>query len=474
MTAGYDEWSAARAPSLLAFATAICGDGRTADVAVARALERIRGSWSRVVRDDPGLEARRQVVRACATRRRGAVVLRVLEGRSDAEIAEVLHCSESAARRHLRRGLADPRREVVSAESADVRRQLVARAGSASTQLPTRPPHIGAPAAGGGTRSRIWLAVLAVIAVLGGVAYVAHESRTPEGAIGYPRVDVPRTWRYESYAGVQLQVPDTWGWGGSPMRSAIFSGRRHLGSCGTDLAAVLSPADDSSYVSALTPFVGRPAVLTQRCVPWGSAGTIPRADAVWFDSPLAAGVKGVESTVAETRAVGDQHVSVFSRSSTLRRQILGSVEQVDVDANGCPTAVVARPVAGPRDLQPDSLSVCVYSQDTGVALLEYSGSRPRPSATAYAGHVDPAPTGRGARCPTPSGRWVALGLNSRGGTRWDVANLGCGRIVTAGGRSVPMSPTTVRDWAVGGVTACVGPPRGGDRGLSDYFMTPSG
>ena len=298
---------------------------------------------------------------------------------------------------------------------------------------------------------------------------------TPGGVIRYQKVDVPQAWRYESYAGVQLRVPDTWGWGGSPVRSSIFSGPRHLGSCGTDQAAVLSPRDHSAYVSTLTQFVGRPAILTDRCMSWGSAGSMPTGEAVWFDSPLAVGVKSVGSTVAETRAVGDQKVTVFGSKPTMRREILGTAEQVDVDGNGCPTRAISRPTAGPTALEPVGLSVCVYSQDTGVATLLYSGVLPQANARAYAAHVG-AGLGRTSSsvCATPSGQWVAMGLHAASGTRWDIANLSCDRIEVAGGRTAVLSASTVRDWASGGVTAYVGAPRGGDRALDEYFRAPTG
>ena len=192
------------------------GTGAHADAAVSRALARTRAMWHRVSRDDPDLEARRLVVRACSTPRRAALVLRMLEERSDTEIAEVLHCSESAARRHLQRGLAEVDRDGVPADRpAGMREQVMARAGSAPTQLLTRP---APPDTTGPTplrRRGPGLTALAVLALVGGVAFVAHESRTPNGEISYPKVDVPQTWRYESYAGVQLQVPDAWGWGGN-------------------------------------------------------------------------------------------------------------------------------------------------------------------------------------------------------------------------------------------------------------------
>jgi hypothetical protein len=475
MAARYDEWATARTPSLLAFASAVADDDAAAEAAVARALLRLRDAWSRVGHDDPDLEARRHVVRACATPRRAAVVLRVLEERSDAEIAGILRCSEAAARRQLQRGLAEVHTETSSTDpGSEVRDRFVARAGSAPTQLLTRAAPTDPSPPVRPHRRASWLAALGVIVLVCGVAYVAHASRDPDGVISYPKTDAPATWRYESYAGVQLQVPDTWGWGASPIRSSIFSGPQHLGSCGTDQAAVLSPADDSPYVSVTTKFVGRPAMLTDRCMSWGSAGTVPRGQAVWFASPLGVGVRSVDGTVAETRAVAGQHITVFGSAPSLRRQILGTVEQVDVDGNGCPTQAVVRPAKGQAGGTPSRLSVCVYSQDTGSAALLYSGSVASAGAQAYAAHLDGALTQAGSRCPTPNGRWVALGLEEQGGTRWDVLNLDCDRIETAGGGTAQLTTTTVRDWAVGGVTAYVGAPRGGDRALAGYFRAPSG
>ena len=84
-----------------------------------------------------------------------------------------------------------------------------------------------------------------------------------------------------------------------------------------------------------------------------------------------------------------------------------------------------------------------------------------------------ASTQAATACPTPSGRWVALGLTGHGGTRWDVANLGCARIATADAGSAALTPDTVRDWAVRGVTAYVSAPRGGDDLLQKYFRAPA-
>ena len=133
---------------------------------------------------------------------------------------------------------------------------------------------------------------------------------------------------------------------------------------------------------------------------------------------------------------------------------------------------MTRPTRGPRGLSPDTLSVCVYSQDTGVSTLLYSASWPRRSAARYVASVAAGPSTRGS-CPTLRGRWVALGLTGAGGSRWDVVNLGCDRIQLAGGGSTSLTPSTVGAWAVGGVPAYVGMPRGALPALQDYFRAPS-
>src|SRR4051794_12793322 len=105
MVGQYDEWAVARTPALLRLGRALTGDAGSAEDAVRRALARTRDDWPRVVRGDPDLEVRRVLVRSCAGRDRAASVLRRVENLSDTEIADVLGCSESAARRHVLRGM---------------------------------------------------------------------------------------------------------------------------------------------------------------------------------------------------------------------------------------------------------------------------------------------------------------------------------------------------------------------------------
>jgi hypothetical protein len=466
---GYDEWAAARTPSLLRFAHALTEDGSRAEAAVRSALHRLRRSWAEVDHEgDPDLVARRYVVDLCPDRRRAAVVLRLLEERPDADIAEILGTSHAYARSQVQRGLTALQRSHPQANASGALRQALAeRADVAPCELPPAPPEDDSRP----RRSRSWPAVLAVLALLVAIPWVSHVSRTAAGTPTYPSPDVPSTWRYESYAGVQLRVPGDWGWGGAPMYSDVFGGR-HLGGCGADQAAVLSSEDRSSYVTSVTPFVGRPAMMSHRCVTWGSAGVIPTADAVWFDSPLAVGEKAWGPVIAETREIGGQHVTVFAGKPSLRREILGTAERVGVDAHGCPAAAVQRPRAVRGTDAPASLSVCVYSQDTGTSVLMWSGQVGAEQARAYVAATAGAGTESHACGADPSGRWVALGVHVGDRVRWDVVDPSCAGIAVAGGGTVPMTPATVRDWARDGVTAYVPAPSGRPE-LDPYFHSTS-
>ena len=467
MAGAFDEWAAARTPSLLRFAHALTEDGPAAEAAAQRALERTRRAWPDVERgDDPDLLARRFLIDACPSKRRAAVVLRVLEDRSDAEIAEVLGSSHSFARVQVQRGLATLQDDLPASVGATPGDHLHARATAAPSQLARPLATTEAPRRRHGRA--VWVSVLAVLALVVTVAAVSRATRTAPGVITYPSVHAPADWRYESYDGVQVQVPATWGYGGAPLHADFLRGR--LAACGANQASVLSSADTATYVTSATPFVGRPSKMTDACVPWGSDGSTPTGTAVWFGSPLAVGVKNVGPVLAETRAVGDQHVTVFAAKSALRRQILGTAEAVDVDANGCPTRAVLVPTAGSASSTPTSLSVCIYSQDTGSTALMWSGRLDARTAQAYAdalrqaGHAGPA-------CESvPTGRWVALGLHGAGATRWDVVDLRCGAIERPGG-TVPLTPATVREWARDGVTAYAVAPAGLPRSVAAYFHT---
>jgi DNA-directed RNA polymerase specialized sigma24 family protein len=506
--AGYQEWATARTPVLLRLAYLLTGNHEAADEVVCSALRRVESRWYDIARtDDPDRYARRMLLgdlrgrgrtapqvsdgdnastnetlwRLCGTlpdRQRAAVVLSQFEGLDDHEIADLQGCSVRAVRVRLLRARGTLRAGLARSVGADtteqadrlLRETLVAHSALAAGQVTRRTAQAAAPEPGPRPRG-VWLASVAVLAVVAVAAGVTHESRSQNGIMRYAGVSIPSGWRFESYGGVQLRVPPAWGWGGAPIRGTFNNGR--LGSCGTS-QAFARPGSISGYIPATTPFVGRPAVLSNVCMSWGSDGVMPGADAVWFDSPLPIGEQQVGTRTAETRYAWNQHVTVFSADPTLRREVLASVQRVDVDANGCPTRAVQAPSAGAPGLTPASLSVCVYSQDTGTAVLLWSATRGAPVAKAYTAAFAAA-RGPGTCAGTPQGEWVALGVQDQAGgrARWDVLDLRCSRLV-GHGTSAALTVADIGPWAGEGTTAYVGAPQAADPRVAAYFRAPLG
>jgi RNA polymerase sigma-70 factor (sigma-E family) len=147
----FDEFAAARLPAVLRFATALTGDPDLAKDLVQEVLIRVSGRWQEIGRlDRPEAYIRKMVVNEflswrrrswrlipsgmsghltgrpspdpadgyierqallaelakLSRRRRTALVLRYYEGFSDAEIAEVMGCTQSTVRGHVFKALA--------------------------------------------------------------------------------------------------------------------------------------------------------------------------------------------------------------------------------------------------------------------------------------------------------------------------------------------------------------------------------
>jgi hypothetical protein len=356
-----------------------------------------------------------------------------------------------------------------------MREGLEFRAGSAATALsepPGRDPHAVRP------RHGRWVAVAAAAAVVvaGSVTFAAlHGSGPDDGHVAVDTGPVPSDWRYESYDGVQLRVPPTWGWGGAPMSTG-----GDVMSCGASTAVSVPDTLGSEPVGG-RPFVGRPVMTSDACQSGDGALAWPTAPAaVWFGSPLPVGTDTSGDQVAQTIAVGSQHVTVFARDDTLRAEVLGTTEAVAVDGNGCPTAPVREPSPGPTDAaSPTGLSVCVY--DTGRLL--WSATEGAPQALAYVDAFEQASATYDpvSLCsPDQPGQWVALGVAyGDAPRRWDVTNFDCPALVGTytygqGKQSpvnAPLTPATVSPWAGGGVKAYVVGPHGlgPDDPVASYF-----
>ncbi|MPY60082.1 sigma factor-like helix-turn-helix DNA-binding protein, partial [Streptomyces spongiae] len=124
LPAGHDFATYARThwPQLVVTARLLTDEPGAAEELVRRTLVRMCARWRRVPRGDADFHVRRSLVQGHlrrlrgrrAARRRAVLVLRVWEGMTDAEIAQLLGCSVGAVRAHARHGLkaagADPGR----------------------------------------------------------------------------------------------------------------------------------------------------------------------------------------------------------------------------------------------------------------------------------------------------------------------------------------------------------------------------
>lgn len=289
----------------------------------------------------------------------------------------------------------------------------------------------------------------------------------------------PDTWRVESYGGVQVRVPNDWGWGGAPMANLDPDDDRPL-DCGA--APFVRPGDDSyETVPADTPYVGRPVMMTDACTIIGLEGAplpqAPAADSVWLDAfGVEPGTVDVgNGYVRETVAVGDGAVTVTSDDADLRARILGTAEAVDVDANGCATTGdwADVPDGTLHEVEPDSLSVCSYMTFQSETTLVWSAQGDATAAAEYAEAVETSSaTYDPLRLCTeqPDGEWLAIGVNGADGeTAWTgVVMDQCAQILwhyRAQGdpeavAASPVVPRTAAPWAGSWARAYVAGPSG--------------
>ena len=357
-----------------------------------------------------------------------------------------------------------------------MREGLEFHAGSAARDL-AGPPGRDRHVVRRGRRRWVALAAAAAVVVAGGVTFTAwHGSGPDDGQVAVDPGSVPSDWRYESYDGVQLRVPPTWGWGGTPTTSGGT-----ITSCGDSTKAVVVPDTIGAEPPDGRPFVGRPVMMSDACQVIEGEPAIPATDGVWFGSPLDIGTRTSGDQVADTIAVGSQHVTVFAGNATLRAELLGTVEAVRVDGNGCPTAPVDGAAPAPTgDASPQGLAVCVYDQ----GRLLWSTTKDADHAQAYVAAFQQASAGfdyAEACPPKPTGQWVALGVEYAGApTRWDIADFGCVALVgtyTYGDQGkqspfeAPLIPATVEPWAGGGIKAYVAGPAtlGAEDPVASYF-----
>jgi len=236
-------------------------------------------------------------------------------------------------------------------------------------------------------------AVAIPLVVLWWAVGVPSESTTP-------REPAAQGWRWESYGGVELQVPDGWGHGTTGTPPCLHQANAQ-------------------------PYVGRPGVVpTIGC----SGPPVPALDKrtsyVWFDSHAEPGVHSHDGGwVEETRTVAAMAVTVLTDDAGVRAHILRSARAAGtVDAAGCPAdhAVTGgpdvRPAAEPGGLGTvgpvESITICRYaigpSSPAGHPVLSTSRVVGEP-ARAIVDAILAAPQGSGPDDPDSCAKDVAYG-----------------------------------------------------------------
>lgn len=210
------------------------------------------------------------------------------------------------------------------------------------------------------TTAMAGLAAVATLLVVFATAGEPPETAPDRGTPADPGQPAAAGWRWESYGGVDVQVPDTWGYG-----------RTGTPPC---LAGEGAAEPRRAYV-------GRPGPLPAVAC---AGPTVPprheRSAYLWFDSPARAGVRAHDhGWVEQTRVVRGLALTVFTDDAALRTRILDSARPAS--GGGCPVehpvtaAAATRPDAGPGGLatmEPaESITLCRYA----------FGDRPRPAAS---------------------------------------------------------------------------------------------
>lgn len=263
----------------------------------------------------------------------------------------------------------------------------------------------GGSGRGGRLAAVITVGVLASVGVLVVVMLgVSGSPVTPRG-----EEEATARWRWESYRGIELRVPATWGNGGA----------LDPGWCASTGTSSRSPGS-----------VGRPGITPAIMCSTPYPPADQRTPSVGFSSSGKVGITELDSGwVLETRKIGDVFVAVFTDNDQLRTAIVDSAHTVkSEDRHGCPpqhAATIGRdyrpPTAGALPAADDvtSISLCRYlrsdhrghfADDHGPGAAILSASRiTGADAHSVLDALDTAPVGEGPNTPNNCARDFAYG-----------------------------------------------------------------
>lgn len=202
----------------------------------------------------------------------------------------------------------------------------------------------------------ITLAALAVAAVPLAATWLSSGGEQPTAS------ENREGWRWESYRGVQLQVPEDWEYGAQ----------------GADWCA--AGPEGASPPKPRPGAVGRPGVVLGILCPAEHPPLAQREPSVKFYATGKAAVVGLDGGwVEETRELGEAFVTVFSSDENQRELIFGSAEVVSgEDAHGC--APDHRAATG-RDYRPDAGALDDVGNVESISACRYARDDQRPPAS---------------------------------------------------------------------------------------------
>jgi hypothetical protein len=269
---------------------------------------------------------------------------------------------------------------------------------------------IGEGLMGFGSRAVGW----ALVAMLLGCQSQTGSHTDGDGGAELTRgaltTDLPTGWRWESYGGVELGVPDVWAYGTTGTPWCLHRPRA-------------TPA---------RPYVGRPGAVAAiacaaRGVGGGGGGTEDSASAdstdpatlldpggtfVWFDSAVGQTSRKQTTGDRDTLTVGGVHL-VVQAPERLRGQILSTVHRTATDHNGCRAT---HPIGQDPGWRPKAgLPVGQLTAISGVSACRYAGPLESslrlsgPTAVQAVAAVVAAPVGGGPNTPATCATQVAYG-----------------------------------------------------------------
>lgn len=277
-------------------------------------------------------------------------------------------------------------------------------------------------------------------------------------------------WRTEYWRDLQVDVPDSWGWGASPPASCVGAARSAGG----------QPVE-GDFAGG---YVGRPITSRRVCTLVESGP--PLGPYVWLGADRQAGVVDLGGGyVEETVDVNGSRLTVATDDAALRERILASATGGETCMSELDTLSPSFPKTVPGDVQQeaDVLNVCVYQNPDSTrgqqAELVYATTLDLGGLHAYLRALEQGEEPRD-QCPTldyAEGEWVVLEIGNEDGEvfRRDVVHLFCPGIDVdtdslSGFKTVRLTEEMVQPWAGEGIGAVVHGPTAGE--LTDHFIGP--